>query len=45
MTQRLGKYEILRELGRGAFGAAYLARDTVLDVPRALAETATGTGD
>ena len=36
MTQRLGKYEIQRELGRGAFGTVYLARDTVLDVPRAL---------
>ena len=36
MTQHLGKYEIQRELGRGAFGTVYLARDTVLDVPRAL---------
>ena len=36
MVQQVGKYEILRELGRGAFGTVYLARDTVLDVPRAL---------
>jgi len=33
---RLGKYELEKELGRGAYGTVYLARDTVLDVERAL---------
>jgi len=33
---QLGKYVLLRELGRGAYGTVYLARDTVLDVERAL---------
>ena len=32
----LGKYELLREIGRGRFGVVYLARDTVLDVTRAV---------
>ncbi len=34
--QCVGRLEILRELGRGAFGRVYLARDTLLDRPVAL---------
>ena len=33
---RLNKYILLRELGRGAYGTVYLARDTALDVARAV---------
>jgi serine/threonine-protein kinase len=31
-----GRYEIVRELGHGAMGAVYLARDRLLDVPVAV---------
>ena len=34
--QKLGKYEILSELGRGGFGTVYEAVDTVLERPVAL---------
>ncbi len=34
--ERLGKYEILSELGRGSFGTVYRARDTMLDIVVAL---------
>jgi serine/threonine protein kinase len=32
----IGKFEILTELGKGAFGTAYRARDTMLDIEIAL---------
>ena len=31
LTGRIGKYEIIRPLGKGAMGQVYLAHDTVLD--------------
>src|SRR5512143_817020 len=31
LTGRVGKYQILRSLGRGAMGHVYVAHDTVLD--------------
>ncbi len=34
--QRVGKLEVVRELGRGAYGRVYLARDMLLDRPVAL---------
>ncbi len=34
--QRVGRLEVVRELGRGAFGRVYLASDSLLDRPVAL---------
>jgi serine/threonine protein kinase/formylglycine-generating enzyme required for sulfatase activity len=34
--QRLGRYEVIRELGRGGFGTVYLARDGELSRPVAI---------
>src|SRR5262245_10297901 len=31
LTGRIGKYEIVRALGKGAMGIVYLAKDTMLD--------------
>ena len=35
---QFGKYQILKELGRGGFGIVYHAFDTVLEVERAIKE-------
>ncbi|MBT3391814.1 MAG: serine/threonine protein kinase [Chloroflexi bacterium] len=33
---KLGKYELIEEIGRGGYGTVYRARETVLDVERAV---------
>ncbi len=42
MTQRIGKFEILAELGQGAMGTVYRAHDPILDRPVALKTVAPG---
>ena len=36
MNETLGKYELIEQIGRGGYGTVYRARETVLDVPRAV---------
>jgi len=36
IIKTLGKYELLEEIGRGGFGTVYLARETMLEVERAV---------
>ncbi|MFQ5791189.1 MAG: serine/threonine-protein kinase, partial [Acidobacteriota bacterium] len=42
-TRKLGRYEIRKELGKGAMGAVYLARDTLLERDVALKVMASAT--